>query len=508
MKNKQLVINFITNIVAFIINIGLTFFLTPYVVDKVGSEAYGFVPLAYNMVNYVAIFTSALNSMAGRYISIEINTNHNERANIYFNSVLRANTIIALLLVLPSILATMYIDRIFNIPVEILSDVQLTFGFVFINIIIALAGNVFSVATFSKNRLELTSYRNIEGNMIKMAITVLLFLLFVPRIYFITMTSIAVTLYTIFTNIYYTKKLLPEVKISLKVYSNSAIKTLINSGLWNTINQLSVVLLTNLDLMIANILVGSALAGQYSLAKTIPSFIVTFIGSIVSVFVPQFTILYAQNKQTELLKNINLSIKVVGLIVVIPISFLIIFGDIFFSLWLPGEDTKFLFLLSNLTIIPMIVTGSINPIFNVYTVTNKLKVPAIVLLITGILNTVIIIVLLKITSLGIIIIPLVSFVIGLLRNLVFTPVYAAYCLKIEWWSLYLPIIKGVICAVITMAVSFAFKYSLSVNTWFGFIAAVIVCGSAALIINIFIMFDKSERNEALKLFKMKHKNKL
>jgi len=505
MKNKQLTINFIANIVAFIINIALTFILTPYIVSKVGSEAYGFVPLANNMINYVAIFTAALNSMAGRYISIEINSNNNEKANIYFNSVLRANTIIAIILIVPSILATLYINRIFNIPLDMLSDVQLTFIFVYINIIIALAGNVFSVSTFCKNRLELTAYRNIEGNIIKLVITLLLFLLFNPKIYFITLTSIAVTLYTIFTNIHYTKKLLPEIKISLKDYSSSAIRILIKSGLWNSVNQLSVVLLTNLDLMIANILIGSSLAGQYSLAKTIPSFITSFIGSVVSVFVPQFTILYAMNKQTELLKNINFSIKVVGLIVVIPISFLIIFGDTFFSLWLPGEDTQLLYLLSNLTLIPMIVTGSINPIFNVYTVTDKLKIPALVLLITGIVNTIITIVVLNITTLDIIAIPLVSLVIGLIRNLIFTPLYAAYCLKIKWWSLYLSISKGVICSIITMAISLVLKFSITVNTWLVFFIAAILCGGAALIINFFIMFDKNERYEALGIFRKKHK---
>lgn len=485
---------------SFAINIGLTFVLTPYIVGKVGSEQYGFVALAYNMVNYVAIFTSALNSMASRYISIAINSNNKDQANIYFNSVLRANTIIALVLLLPSTLLTVYVNKIFNVPTDIIRDVQLTFGFVFINIILSLLGNVFSVAVFSKNRLELSSYRAIEGNIIKLAITALLFFLFTPRIYYMTLAAISATLYTVITNVYYTKKLLPEVKISLKVYSYSAIKILIKSGIWNTVNQLSDVLTSYLDLMIVNIFIGSALAGQYSLSKTIPSFIATLISSLLSVFISQLTLLYAQSKQAQLVDNINLSIKIVGLIVIIPISFLVIFGDAFFTLWLPDENAGFLYLLSNLAIVPMIFTSSAIPINNVFTVTNKLKIPAIVLLINGLLNTAIIFILLKTTTLGVFAIPLVSAGVGLVRNLCFIPVYAARCLDIKWWSLYPSILKGVICAAVMMAICFAYKSLLShnVSSWFEFITAAVLCAGISFIINIFILFSKRERMELLK----------
>lgn len=495
MKNKQLSINLISNFIAFAVNAGLTFALTPYVVGKVGSEAYGFVPLAYNMINYTSILTSALNSMASRFISIEINSNNNEQANIYFNSVFKANIIIASLLMIPSIFIVTYIDKIFNVPHAIINDVKLSFGFVFINIIISLIGNVFNVATFSTNRLELNSYRNIEGNIIKLVITILLFWFFEPKIYYLILSSLAVTVYMLFANIHYTNKLLPQVILSWKIYSSSAIKKLLQSGLWNTVNQLSWVLLNNLDLLISNIFIGSALAGKYSLSKTVPNFIVSFISSLVTVFVPQFTILYAQKKKRELLDSINLSIKITSLIIAIPLSFLIIFGDTFFALWLPDEETAFLYLLSNLTIIPLAITGSIEPIHSVFTVTNKLKLSSIVLLITGILNTAIIAILLKVTSFGVVLIPLVSLFFSLIRNLIFTPVYAARCLNIKWWTLYVSIFKGLLCNIVMLVICLIYKSIWNVSTWPIFIIAALICSCIALIINIFILFDKNEIKE-------------
>lgn len=67
--NKQTTINLITSLAAFVINAGISFVLTPYILEKLGNEAYGFIGLAYDFVNYAGILTLALNSMSCRFVS-------------------------------------------------------------------------------------------------------------------------------------------------------------------------------------------------------------------------------------------------------------------------------------------------------------------------------------------------------------------------------------------------------------------------------------------------------
>ena len=71
-ENKQLARNMIFNSMLFIINLGISFFLTPYIVKEIGREAYGFVPLIGNMIGYTSIITTAIGSMAGRFITMRI----------------------------------------------------------------------------------------------------------------------------------------------------------------------------------------------------------------------------------------------------------------------------------------------------------------------------------------------------------------------------------------------------------------------------------------------------
>ena len=87
MGNKRLVISVVANIIACLVNMGIGFFLTPYVVNNIGSDAYGFVSLANNFTSYASIITVALNSMAGRFITIEYERGNYKEANSYFTAV-------------------------------------------------------------------------------------------------------------------------------------------------------------------------------------------------------------------------------------------------------------------------------------------------------------------------------------------------------------------------------------------------------------------------------------
>ena len=84
---KRLFINLTASIVSFFVQLAINFFLSPYLVEHLGDAAYGFIGLANNFVSYASILTVALNSMASRFISIEINRQNHKKANEYYSSI-------------------------------------------------------------------------------------------------------------------------------------------------------------------------------------------------------------------------------------------------------------------------------------------------------------------------------------------------------------------------------------------------------------------------------------
>lgn len=503
MTTRRLSINMAANLLAFAVNIGINFFLTPYIIKTVGAESFGFVGLATNFVNYASLLTIALNSMAGRFITINIYQNDFNNANKYYNSVLLANTFIAIILLFFSIICVMNLNRILNISTELYKDVQLLFSLLFMNFIVSTIGSVFAVATFAKNRLDLSSLRGIESNLLRASLLLGLFYFYKPSIAYLGIAALSASIYILSTNIYYTKTLLPQLTVKKKYFDIKSIKELLSSGIWNTIIRLGQLLLDGIDLLIANLIIGATAMGTLALAKTVPMFITYLVGVLAGVFMPSFTIQYARNNIFELIKDIKQSMKIMGIIVGIPISMLIAFGDIFYSLWTPSVDSWELQLLSIISVATIVVSGSINPIYNIFTVTNKLKQNALWLIGTGVLNTIIVLIILKTTSLGLYAIVGVSTTISIMRNLVFTAPYGAKYLNAKWNVFFSEIIKSIISITVVTMIAWSIRMVTDIDSWielflFGGVSALL-----GLIINCYLILNKSERKYILK--KIMHK---
>lgn len=489
----QLAINLAANVTAFAIQLGINFFFTPYLVKTLGKEGYSFFPLAMSITGYANIITIALNSMASRYITIKIQNEDPEGANVYFNSVLMGNTFIAILLSIPAVLSVLFLDHLLNVPPDVLKQVQLLFGFIFAGSLISILTSVYGVATFAKNRLELSSLRNAESNIIRVALLILLFYFFRPSLSYIGIAHLVVALFLMVMNMRYTRRLLPEITVSRKYFRISAVRELTASGMWNSVNQLSNVLMSGLDLLIANLLLGAAASGEFAIAKTVPMFFQSFIAVLVGVFVPELMIHYAQGKFKEFNISLDRSMKFMRILLTIPMGFLIVYGDVFFDLWIPGQNTPLLHGMIILIILPMIITTSIETVFHVYTITNRLRIPALALLITGVVNVILMLLALRFTNLGIIAIPLVSLATSMIKHLTFTPLYAAHVLNVKRSTFFQPILRGILNIVVVALVCLALKTIIAPTSWSAFGAAFLASTLIAFVLNILITLDKGER---------------
>lgn len=496
-SRKQLLINMAANALAFIVQFGVSFLLTPYIVRTLGSEAYGFIPLVNTVTGYASIITVALDSISARFITIEITRGNIGRANKYFNSVLVADSAIAFILLIPATFVILDIRRVFNVPFHLLFDVKLTFAFAFLSLILNLIFAVFSCCYYVKNRVDLSARRGIWGNLIRAVVLVGLFSLLKPNIYYVSLTMLFVTLYLICWNIYYSQKLTPELKINLGKASWSTTRRMLSTGIWNSVNQLSSTLLTGLDLVLANIFLGAVQSGEYALVKTVPNFIIQLVIVVLSAFVPEFNILFAKGILDNLLKSIFFSLKVMGYLVTLPIGFLIVFGREFFQAWVSGQDVNLLQALSILTLLPLIVTCGTESIAKVFTVTNRLRVPAIFTILIGVLNILIVVLLIKFTSIGIWSIPITSGISTILIQMFFTPLYGAYCLKVPWFTFYRSIFRSMLCFVTVTGTCAVYRFIFQPEGWLQLILAGVISCMVALSINSVLVFDKVDRKKIL-----------
>ena len=508
-NKKRLAINMISVLVAFGLNMIINFFLSPYIIENVGVDAYGFVSLANNFVMYASILTIALNSMAGRFITVSIYKEDNEETNKYFSSVLIVNYVASIVLLIPIIFLVIFLDKILNIPIGMITDTKFLFAFIFLNFLLNIINSTYSIATFAMNRLDLSSRRNIDSSIIKAILLFILFTFLSPRISYIGIATCAMSLYLLIWNIRYTKKLLPQIKISCKYFEISKIIEIIKSGIWNTITKLGQTLSDGLDLLICNLFINSETMGQLSIAKTFSAIVSNLLATVSNVFSPQITIDYAKNEIDKLINNVKMSMKVTGCFANIPLSYLLVFGAFFYTTWIPNQDIKLISILTILTVQGEIISGAITPLFNIFTVSNKVKVDAIVRLCTGFITVAIVFVFVKFTNLGIYAVAGTSIVLGTLVNLIFVPIYVSKkCLNIKWYTFYPIILRYILTTVILIIVLILFVRPLfKISNWINIIISVFVVGIVGLCINILLLFSNKEKKEVLNTIKNRITNK-
>lgn len=496
-KNKQLVINMAANLLSTAVGFCISFFLTPFIIERVGVEANGFVSMAGNFTSYASIATAALNSMAGRFITISIHQENYDETNKYMSSVFAANLFSAIVLVVPAALLVINMNNWFNISNAIVSDVKILWTFLFFNFLYGNVVSVFGVATFSQNRLDIQSGTGITLSIVRAAILVVAYLFFDTKVWYMGATTLFCTILSSAVNLYCTKKFLPFAKISRKYFDFEKIKDLLSAGVWNSVSSLSSMLSEGLDLVVANLFIGDTAMGLISLAKHVAEYILSFTGGLSSIFAPQLTINYAKNNMDEMEKDLISSIKILGFITCIPLSIMYAYGDVFFSLWAPTQDAR---LLQNIAIVAALEFPLVLPLeslWNVFTITNKVKQSSLYLVINSVATIIIEFILLHFATTEyqkIMIIVGVSTAFSIVRALTFLPLYGAKCLNFKKTIFYKPMFKNLFAVIVITAISLFIKKIFSMNSWLELIAASCMTAALSFAINYFTLLSKHERD--------------
>ncbi|MBR1691832.1 MAG: oligosaccharide flippase family protein [Lachnospiraceae bacterium] len=499
-KNKQVIINIIASLVSCLVSTGISFVLSPIIIAETGAQGGGYLELATQFVNYAAIAATALNSMGGRFITIKLHQKDEQGANEYFNSILYCNIGIVAFLAIPVFFVVHYLDRLINIDPTLTSDVKLLFAANFVNFMVTIISTTFSTATFATNRLDLTALRTIESQILRAALLVLAFWLLPVKMYYMGLATLAASVYLWLFYMHYTKKLLPQIKISRSYFNLRRIIEILSAGIWNTVMRTGQVLTNYLDSLIANKMIGRSEFGYVGTSKEVITAINALYEAVSAVFTPSLTISFAKDNKDELVADLNSAMKVTGFFANIPLAFMIAFGLDFYALWLrtlTPEEVHTIYLLSILAMFGTIVGGAISPLFNVYTVVNKLKWNSFVTLFMGILSVGIVVSLLLVmpdrSKYGPYVIVGTSTVLGIIKNMTFTPMYAAHCLNLKKRSFYPVILRYIAVSAAMIGIFCGIHQIMPATGWMMLLACVIVCGIVGAALNFFLLFGKRER---------------
>lgn len=473
---------------AFAINYLINFFLTPFITQNLGTDAYGYVTLAKTIAYYAVIITTALNSYAARFITIEYHKEDYEKANVYFNSVFFADLFIGGALLVFAILFSGIATFLLNVPEQLRNDVKKLIVFVFLNLFISTGGTVFQAASYIKNKLDVANVIKGISYVVEAAILLALYTSLTPQVYYVGIALCVATIVIVVSNIIITQRYTENLKIDIKRYRYDAVKELVISGIWNSLNSLGNVLNSGLDLLVCAVMLTPVAMGQVSIAKSINSIFTGLYSMAATPFHPLFLKKYACGDKNGLIDQLVFSMKISGLVSNLAFAGFCALGKVYYKLWIPDQDIELIYVLSVISVLSGVLDGAITPLFYIYTLTVKNKIPCLITITGGILNVLGMYVLVKYTNMGVYSIVITTAVIMLFIEGVTNPIYMSRCLSINAGVIYKPLFLHIVsCLVMTVMFRFI-AIIVAPTTWIGLIVAAVLMVVMGVVIHFGIVF--------------------
>ena len=488
-------INIITSVGVMVVNLFISFWLSPYIIRTIGVEANGFVSLANNFVTYANLIVTALNAMAARFITIAYVQKDYQKANMYYNSVFWGNLLIVAVLLIPAAYLIIKLENFIDVPADILLDVKILFSLVFLSFFVRTGAPNYDCGTYITNRMDLSYIPNMFTSLLRCVMLVSMVTIWVPHVWYVSFTSTLIGFITLGIAGYFTHKLTPELKVSFRpvICSWSAVKELVGAGIWSAIAGGGAMLLSGLDLLMCNLYVGATAMGILSLSKTLPSVLGQFSNAITDAFVPEMTINYAKGNKDDLLRDINRAMKISSVTVTVPAAGIVVMSDAFYALWVPSQDAQLLQILTALAILSYMINSGIIILHRVFAITNRTRMSATAMIITGISSLLITWLTIVFTDLDIYAVAGISSFVTICKNVFFVTPMTAVLLGYKWNQFYPQLGITAVCSTIIIIVGLVVRQFIDIQSWLVFFVASGIVGIIGLIVNVLLVLNNDER---------------
>lgn len=417
-----------------------SFLLVPLITSSMGVEAYGYIGVSMAFINVGMVVSLAITSMSTRYLIVFLNNRRDEVERI-FNSLFAACTCIAMVLSILFFAIIVLLPFIMNITSDYVGQVRLLFLFMTASFVITIIETPFLSGQYFSNDLRRLYVFQGLSQISRVAGPWMLFQITAPQLWVPYACAFILDVCGFVAYIKYFRLLFPSININIRMAKLSYIGEIVKNGSWVSVSKAAAVLLSTVSAYLANILVGAYAAGIYSSILQLQSFFAVFTNALISSLVPNILNRYSLCESTEFALWIRKYIAYVGICVGSCAGVAIVYAVPFFDLWLDMNSSEYFWV-----VCLVLATCALSYPFELYNqaliAMTKVRFPAIVSMIFGIINVMASIVLCACFKWGLIGIAAASSITCIVRGWLLFPPYFSKEAGVPCRKMYFASLKG------------------------------------------------------------------
>lgn len=470
--------NLLSNLLYFTVLLGVLMWYTRFLVDNLGPALYGVIPLSTTIINYLNLTTVALNASVGRYLTVDLAREDRESASVTFNTAFWGAAVLSLGL-LPVVLAIAWFGpEVFNVPAGAEGEARALLLATGVSFLLTVNANAFNSVLFARNRLDLRNAASVLQLAIRVGLGATLVGLAGWSLWGITVGVVAASFSWLLLTVYFQRRLLPELKIRRGRFSVDKLKALMGMGGWMLLDQVGALFFLSTEVIVVNLLWGSAAAGRYGALILFPSTIRMISGFLAGVLMPVVIHRFSRGHTDWVTETSVRAVRLLGLALSLPAGLVAGLSLPLLVLWL-GPDFADLRLLLVVMVVHLPVSLSIHAFSPVQVAAKKVMVPAVVNAVSGLIAVGLGVVLgWPALGIGMIGVALGNAAILLLKNGAFYPTYTAHVLEAPARRFLTAIVPG-ITGTVFLTVS---GYLITLTGWLTSWAALFVAAVAVTVL--------------------------
>jgi len=468
-SKPQFVRNMASNLIVLAVSSVVMLWFTPYLIGQLGLAVYGLVPLALSLSTYMGILTVGIQAAVGRYLTLEVAKNDRDGASRVMSTALSANLVIALV-IMPILLGiAAAAPSLFNVPPGSESDARWFFMLAMLSYVCVAIREVIGATAFATNRIDLQNVARLSETLVRVGFVVVVFATRGPDLRLVGVGMLVGALVSVFVALVAWWVSAPEIRYTPGLFERTRLRAMLSTGGWITVNHVGSLLHMATDLVVINIILGSAVAGAYGSVLQLSSFLRSLAGALSIVLAPVIFAQYAQERTKALGITAARAVKLLGMAIGLPTALVMGFGRPVLTLWLGPEFTPLAPLLVVMTVHLAFNYGFL-PLDTVNMAYDRVKWPSIVGVVTGVVNVALSIAFAHVGrwGMGVALATLVSLTV---RYGIFTPLYTAHVTGSAKSRFFASAAFGTGLTLLFAAAAFALDRAVGISTWSGLVLA-------------------------------------
>jgi len=333
LRVRHIARNVLFNWFGTIANLAVGFFLSPFIIHRLGNVAYGVWVMAVGVVAYLGLLDLGMQSAVLRFVSKGHTQKDHQGASEAISAALWARLQISGLILLLSVGLAAVFPHVFKIPAELAGDARKAILLIGLKIAITMSIGVVAGVLSALNRYDIQNYLILVQTAIRVIGVVAVLRTGHGIVAIAVCELIAVLAYNMLL-VRVARRLYPELRIQLKKPRGDTLRRVWTYSSYAFLTTIAVQLVYQTDNLVVGAFVSASAVTYYAIANSLCSYSSQAVNSMGSTFVPAASTYEAAGDTNSLLmlyKNGTRATLAVSLPILIT---LIVRGPSFIGLWI------------------------------------------------------------------------------------------------------------------------------------------------------------------------------